>query len=213
MSHSVRVDAFYDCASPWSYIAFERLSAVAAQRRFTVDWRPVVVGGVFSKANPNFVANRAQASAAKVAYTNKDIADWAADTGIAMVFPPENFPVNSVNCMRVCLAAGELGLLPQVSRAFFSAYFQDNRDISNPKVISQVLIAHGAPEKLIDLSQSEIIRRRLIANCDELVERGGFGVPTMFLSSDMYFGADRIWLLLKAIERQGGVPASERFVP
>lgn len=199
------VEVFYDCASPWSYIAFERLSALAAKGNFEITWRPVVAGGVFAKANPGFIAAREQASPAKVAYTKKDIADWAADTGVSLVFPPKVFPVNSIKCMRVCLAADDIGRQPVVARILFQAYFQDDLDISDAEVVRDRL--NGIPEtrEIMLRSASDSVKTRLIYNCDELVRRGGFGVPTMFLGDDMYFGADRIDLLAKSIDRSAGM--------
>lgn len=198
------VEVFYDCASPWSYIAFERLSALAAQGSFEVRWRSVVAGGVFAKANPGFIAAREQASPEKVAYTKKDIADWAADTGISLVFPPKVFPVNSVKCMRVCLSADDVGRQPVVARKLFQAYFQDDLDISDANVVRDRLSRIPQARDILLRSASDSVKTRLIHNCDELVRRGGFGVPTMFLGDDMYFGADRIDLLAKAIDRSAG---------
>jgi 2-hydroxychromene-2-carboxylate isomerase len=48
------------------------------------------------------------------------------------------------------------------------------------------------------------IKNRLKQNTDELIERGGFGSPTMFLDGDdMYFGNDRLPLLRAALARRG----------
>ena len=48
------------------------------------------------------------------------------------------------------------------------------------------------------------IKDRLRANTDELIARGGFGSPTMFVDhEDMYFGNDRLVLVERALRRQG----------
>ena len=45
-------------------------------------------------------------------------------------------------------------------------------------------------------------KERLRANTDELVRRGGFGSPTLFVDeNDMYFGNDRLPLVRRALER------------
>src|SRR5262249_57675861 len=47
------------------------------------------------------------------------------------------------------------------------------------------------------------IKDRLKANTDELMGRGGFGSPTLYLDrDDMYFGNDRLPLLRAALERR-----------
>jgi 2-hydroxychromene-2-carboxylate isomerase len=46
------------------------------------------------------------------------------------------------------------------------------------------------------------VKQRLRANTDELVARGGFGSPTMFVGGDdMYFGNDRLPLVREALRR------------
>jgi 2-hydroxychromene-2-carboxylate isomerase len=46
------------------------------------------------------------------------------------------------------------------------------------------------------------VKARLKANADELIARGGFGSPTIFVgTSDMYFGNDRLPLVREAVRR------------
>ena len=48
------------------------------------------------------------------------------------------------------------------------------------------------------------VKARLKANTDELISRGGFGSPTMFVNAnDMYFGNDRLPLLEAALSGRG----------
>ncbi len=47
-------------------------------------------------------------------------------------------------------------------------------------------------------------KRRLRENTDELMTRGGFGSPTIFVDrDDMYFGNDRLLLVREALSRTG----------
>ena len=49
---------------------------------------------------------------------------------------------------------------------------------------------------------NEIIKDQLKANTDEVMARGGFGSPTIFVGkTDMYFGNDRMPLIREALER------------
>jgi 2-hydroxychromene-2-carboxylate isomerase len=48
--------------------------------------------------------------------------------------------------------------------------------------------------------QSDDVKARLRDNTEELIARGGFGSPTMFINeSDMYFGNDRLVLVEAAL--------------
>ena len=53
----------------------------------------------------------------------------------------------------------------------------------------------------MDAIQSSDIKDQLRANTQDVMDRGGFGSPTMFLGQDMYFGNDRLPLVRAAIER------------
>ena len=46
--------------------------------------------------------------------------------------------------------------------------------------------------------------KRLKNNATDLIKRGGFGSPTMFVEDDMYFGNDRIPLVEFSIGRASG---------
>jgi 2-hydroxychromene-2-carboxylate isomerase len=51
---------------------------------------------------------------------------------------------------------------------------------------------------------------KLRANTEELMRRGGFGSPTMFVGgTDMFFGNDRLALVRAAVERSRSRSAAE----
>ena len=53
-------------------------------------------------------------------------------------------------------------------------------------------------------ASAQEIKEQLKANTDEVMRRGGFGSPTMYLGDDMYFGNDRLSLLRDAVLRGRG---------
>ena len=51
-------------------------------------------------------------------------------------------------------------------------------------------------DQFFEKIRSSVYKDRLRINTDELINRGGFGSPTMFLDGDdMYFGNDRLALI------------------
>ncbi|SVD67500.1 uncharacterized protein METZ01_LOCUS420354, partial [marine metagenome] len=57
------------------------------------------------------------------------------------------------------------------------------------------------PDGFLRQIESPSIKSQLKKNTEELIERGGFGTPTMFVNgNDMYFGNDRIPLIRELIE-------------
>ena len=46
-----KLEFFYDCGSPWTYLAFHEIEALAAEAKAELVWRPILVGGVFNAVN------------------------------------------------------------------------------------------------------------------------------------------------------------------
>jgi 2-hydroxychromene-2-carboxylate isomerase len=197
------LEFFYDVGSPWTYLAFHEIEKVAAEGRAQLVWKPILVGGVFNAVNPGVYAARANPTKARSAYMAKDLADWARRAGLRILWPPSVFPVNSVAVMRGVLAAFDAGRGVEFSRAAFEAYWGEDRDISREEVLSDLAAAVGldAKELLARIATPEL-KQRLRANTDELVARGGFGSPTIFVAGDdLYFGNDRLCLVREALAR------------
>jgi 2-hydroxychromene-2-carboxylate isomerase len=199
-----RLEFFFDCSSPWTYLAFHRIEEVARAGGAELLWRPILVGGVFNAVNPSVYAARANPTPARAAYHGKDLADWARLYGLRIGLPPV-FPVNSVKAMRGCFVAEEHDALPRFARGVFEAYWGDLEDISRDEILEQVVQRAGLPRDEFFAKIAEpAYKAKLRANTDDLIERGGFGSPTMFVNGDdMYFGNDRLVLVREALARAG----------
>ncbi len=200
------IECFFDCSSPWTWLAFRNLQPLAAELGVEVSWRPVLVGGIFNAVNPSVYEFRQKGAPAKQAYLKKDLADWARSEGLTIHFPPSVFPVNSVKAMRGCLWLAPQGRLVSFAAAAFEAYWSNDQDISQDAVLAGICRAQGIDETAFfeGIAQPEI-KAQLKANTDEVIARGGFGSPTMFVGGDdMYFGNDRLPLLREAVLRRLG---------
>jgi 2-hydroxychromene-2-carboxylate isomerase len=210
---SRRLEFFFDCSSPWTYLAFHRVQDVIRETACEISWRPILVGGVFNAVNRGLYENRSRLAASlgeddasgagrKARYYVKDLADWARFAELRIGQPPV-FPVNSVRAMRGCLVAEEQGRLVPFALAVFETYWGDLQDISQPEVLAGIAERVGLDrDEILGKTESPEYKQRLRANTDELIERGGFGSPTMFVDRDeMYFGNDRLELVRAALLR------------
>ena len=197
------IEFFFDCSSPWTYLAFHNILPLAHEFEEAIVWRPILVGGIFNTINPSVYQSRERPVAAKVRYARKDLADWASIAGLK-IGRPTIFPVNSVKAMRGCIWLERDGKLVAFARAVFEAYWTDDRDIADDTVLADICAQIGIDRAAFLAGISEqAIKHKLKSNTDELIERGGFGSPTMFLDrDDMYFGNDRLVLLRAALERR-----------
>ena len=168
----------------------------------TIRWRPILVGGVFNAVNKELYAQREEAftnpgNKRKMDYYLKDMQDWARMCGVRAVMPPGH-PISAVRAMRGCFYAEEQGLLVPYSREVFATYWGgDSPDISDDEVLVGIcrrvgLDVEGFFNAINDQQYKDLLR----ANTDEVIERGAFGSPTMFINGDdMYFGNDRLELV------------------
>ena len=200
------IEFFFDCSSPWTYLAFHNIQPLANEFGAEISWRPILVGGIFNSINPSVYASRDNPVPLKQAYALKDMQDWAMLAGIKIVFPPTVFPVNSVKAMRGCVLLEPEGKLPAFARAAFAAYFGEDLDISQDAVLAAICTRIGVdPGTFFAGIAAPAIKDQLKANTDEVVRRGGFGSPTMFVGGDdMYFGNDRLPLVREALIRLKG---------
>lgn len=197
------IEFFFDISSPWTYLAFHNVQPLAAELNVQVRWKPFLVGGVFNTVNPSVYASREQPVPAKQSYLRKDLADWARHTGLAIRFPPTVFPVNSVKALRGCLWLEPQNRLVDFARAAFEIYWGEDQDISKDEVLAQVCTRIGVDPKAFFAGIAQpSIKDQLRLNTEELITRGGFGSPTIFVGGDdMYFGNDRLQLVREAVLR------------
>ena len=198
------IELFFDCSSPWTYLAFHNLPALAREYGEDIKYRPILVGGIFNTINPSVYNSREKPMPAKQAYAKKDLGDWARVAGLRIKHRPTVFPVNSVKAMRGCILLEPDGKLVPFARATFEAYWGDDKDISKDEVLAEICRKVGVDERrFFEGIAQQPIKDALKANTDEVMARGGYGSPTIFVDrDDMYFGNDRMPLIRAALERK-----------
>ena len=201
---TARIEFFYDLSSPWTCLAFHNLEEVKERTGAEAVLRPILVGGVFNAVNPAVYAAREASDNRRLQHSWKVLKDWAALAGVPMNFPSIHHPAKSVAAMRFCCALEEdQTALTAFTREAFSAYFGRQENLDDPDML--VAAANGAGldgAALLMATASDAVKMRLRANTEELIERGGYGSPTIFVDgSDMYFGNDQLPLVEAALNR------------
>jgi 2-hydroxychromene-2-carboxylate isomerase len=201
---SERIEFFYDLSSPWTYLAFTNVFGVIERTGFCAQLRPVLVGGVFNAVNQGVYAAREQSDNRKLQHSWKVLKDWADLAGVELNFPSQWHPAKSVNAMRFCCAlAGDMPALTDFTRAAFESYFGRQENLDDPAVLIAVANDAGLDgPALLEQAQSDAAKALLRANTEELITRGGYGSPTIFVDRmDMYFGNDQLPLVEAALMR------------
>jgi 2-hydroxychromene-2-carboxylate isomerase len=200
--NDARVEFFYDLSSPWTYIAFHNLDALIARTGVSVRLRPILVGGVFNAVNPSVYAAREAADNPKFKHSWRVMRDWAKLAGVEVNFPSIYHPAKSINAMRMaCSLASNQVALKTFSKAAFESYFGAQENLDDLDVLVAVANKAGLDgEAMRVASQSDAVKALLRANTDEVIARGGYGSPTIFVDTDkMYFGNDQLPLVEVAV--------------
>jgi 2-hydroxychromene-2-carboxylate isomerase len=197
-----QLDFYFDCSSPWTYLAFHAIQPLAAEVGAEIVWKPILVGGVFNAVNQTVYENRSNPNPRKQAYMLQDLAAWADLYNIKITFPPKVFPVNSVKCMRGAFVALDEGKLVPYATAAFEAYWGGDLDISKEAMLADIAARAGLErQRFFAGIETDTCKARLRTNTDELIARGGFGSPTIFVGDQMFFGNDRLPLIRAALTK------------
>ena len=201
---NARVEFFFDLSSPWTYLAFTNLWPMLERVGEQAVLRPILVGGVFNAVNQGVYAAREASDNRKLKHSWKVLNDWAALTGVEMNFPSRWHPAKSVNAMRFCCALeDDQAGLRRFSAAAFKSYFGAQENLDDPAVLALVADSVGLDgASVMAASQTDAVKARLRTNTEEVIARGGYGSPSIFVDgTDMYFGNDQLPLVEAALRR------------
>ena len=191
------LDFYFDFGSPTAYLAHCRLQQLSEQYGLVVNYRPMLLGGVF-KATDNMSP---MAIPAKGKYMNEyDLPRFAKRYGVALNFNPF-FPINTLQLMRGAIAAQAAGCLAHYVNAVYPAMWVDQKNMGDPDVMREVLDSAGLDaEGLMAACADPEVKAALIAGTEEAVAKGAFGAPTMYMDGEMYFGQDRLDFIEEALQ-------------
>jgi 2-hydroxychromene-2-carboxylate isomerase len=192
-----KLEFFFDYSSPWTYLAFSQIEDIARRHSADLIWRPILVGGVFNAVNQAVYENRAHPSKPKARYYGKDLQDWARYYKLTLKMPTVAVDkVKVVNTMRGAYVALEHGKISPYSRRAFESFWAENRDIGQESVLADIARDAGLnPDELLEKIKRPEYKDQLRLGTEELIERGGFGSPTIFVDGSMFFGNDHLPLV------------------
>ena len=125
--------------------------------------------------------------------------------GITSFKPNPFFPVNTLTLMRGAVAAQFEGVFEPYFRAAYHHMWEEPKKMDDPEVFRSAFASSGIDiDRLIARSREDDVKKRLIENTTDAVERGAFGSPTFFVGSEMFFGKDQLRDVEESIVEQLG---------
>jgi 2-hydroxychromene-2-carboxylate isomerase len=187
----MRIEFMTDYRSPYSYLANARLKKMG----ISVDHKPLDIVAVMRLVN-----NRPSPECpAKSRYAGMDAQRWAKLYGVE--FSP-NWAVlkamgagsfDGTTLSRAALAAKQLGIFDKVNDALFEAMWAGDDDLASEEGRSNFLSNRNiAADDLWSLASKPEIVELQVEQAKAAADRGVFGVPTIFVEDEMFFGNDRL---------------------
>jgi|TARA_B110000027_G_scaffold10974_1_gene9712 2-hydroxychromene-2-carboxylate isomerase len=191
------VEFYFDVGSPTAYLAYNRLKQLQKQYNCVIDYRPVLLGGLF-KASGN--SSPVMVPAKGRYMMMDDLPRFAKLYDVPLNNNP-HFPINTLNLMRGAVAALHGDYFDTYISAVFNAIWVDSKNMGDMETVIEVLSTAGlnAPS-ILESTQDADIKAKLITNTEDAVKRGLFGAPTMFVNGEMFFGQDRLQFVEMALQ-------------
>lgn len=191
------VEFWFDFGSPAAFLAWKRLPALAQRSGATIDYRPMLLGGVFKSTG-----NRSPVEvASKGKWMHQDLEMWAREHGTPYRRNP-HFPINTLTLMRgaVGFQMKDPAKFQRYCDAVYDAIWVDGRNMNDANEVSAVLGAIGIDgEAFMALVNDPEVKEALKQRTEEAVARGVFGAPTFFVGERMFWGQDRMDFVEKAL--------------
>ena len=172
-------DWYFDFVSPFAYLQSERLGSLAP--RIGIRYRPVLFAGLLEASGQKGPAE----IPAKRAFTYRFCLWQAKRLGIPMRFPPEH-PFNPLPLLRLAIAGDSSA---DVVHRIFRFVWRDGRLPDLPIEWAELVGTLGIPDADLRIAAKDV-KDELRRNTDEAIARGVFGVPTLAIGSECFWGVD-----------------------
>ena len=179
------IDFYFDFISPYSYLAHKKIQNLF--RNIRVNYKPILLGGLHNLEGiiaPAF-------NKSKLKHMISDCNLIANENNFEFTWNLK-FPLNSLNIMR-----GYLYINPSIKNQYlnlmFDAYWKDNLDISNSKIMISLLNKCKVDvDKFFKGVANQKIKDELKTKTKEAQNNQIFGAPTFIVNNKVFWGQDRL---------------------
>lgn len=178
---------YFDLGSPYAYLAAERLPALIPE---PVTWQPVLLGGLFRLTGRSSWAlgdyRRRQAGMAEIERRTRTY-------GLPPMRWPDPWPGDYLHAMRACTFAFTQGLGRQFALQALRSSFQRGVDLSPTAGALQAARQAGLDGVVVERAiRDPQVKAALRDATDAAYALGVFGVPTIAIDDELFWGDDRL---------------------
>jgi len=186
MSDLKAIRFYFDYISPNAYLAWMRIGALAGRHGRAIEPVPVLYAAML---NAHGQLGPAEIPP-KRAWMWRNVSRKAMLLGLPLR-PPRTHPFNPLLALRVTSLEMDQPARSRLIDALFAAVWVDCRDVSEAREV--VALASGVGldgERMVQLAGEPEAKQRLSDTTGEAIESGVFGVPTMAVGGELFWGYD-----------------------
>ncbi|MDB4993309.1 MAG: 2-hydroxychromene-2-carboxylate isomerase [Myxococcaceae bacterium] len=179
---------YFDFISPYAYLAWKKIPALAERNGCTLSPVPVLFAGLLNEHGQKGPAEIAP----KRIYTFKHAVRLAYAAKLPLV-PPPSHPFNPLLALRVSSLDLDPADRVRIIGAFFDATWGGHGGIAEKERVVATLDALGLDgPALVALAETQPIKDRVRAQTDAAIAAGVFGVPTTIVDDEPFWGYDAL---------------------
>lgn len=180
------IELYFDFISPYAYLAWTRIHRLADEHGAVVAPRPILFAALLD-------ANKTKGPAeipAKRVWVFKDTFRRAAYAGVPFAPPPAH-PFNPLLALRVASVAQTEAQRRLAIDTLFHAVWGGGPGVTDEATVRELLTTAGLDgDALVEAAQSPEVKASVRARTEEALSRGVFGVPTMVIDDELFWGLD-----------------------
>ena len=193
MGSSLKVEFQFDFGSPNAYLAELVLPQIEQRTGVKFEYVPVLLGGIYKSTNNMSPAESLRGIRNKPEYQALETRRFIARHNIKTFKSNPFFPVNTLMLMRGAVAARFENMFEPYFRAAYHHMWEEPKKMDDPEIFKAAFASSGIDiERLAARAQQDDVKKKLIENTNDAVDRGAFGSPTFFVGTEMFFGKDQL---------------------
>jgi len=200
---SRQIDYYFSLQSPWAYIGHKTFREVVNAYGLNVHHKPVVLVDLFSETGGLPLLKR---HPVRQRYRMVELQRWRDKRGLTFQLQPANWPFNARLADGLVVAAIEADLDPDpFLRRAFAGIWEDQLNLADPATLVKLADDCALPgTQLLERSGTEEISKIYEQNRQDALAADVFGSPAYVLDGEVFWGQDRIELLVDALKSGRG---------
>ena len=186
------IELIFDFVSPNAYLIWSPLKDLAEKYGATIEITPAFLGGMHKLTGnaPPFV--RDAEVKGKNDYAMLEMNRFIRKHGLTKFRMNPKFPFNTITLQRMLVALEPEKRIGFIDR-LLPAIWEQGLDVTDADTLGKILHNAGFDgQELLARTQDPVVKQTLIDNTEKAVERGAFGIPTLYVDGEMYFGKERL---------------------